>query len=69
MNNATFHKGERIEQLIQNAGCKELYFPPYSPDFNKIEQCWSRLKSQIRKKLDQFDCLQDAIEDVLHFSS
>jgi len=41
MDNATFHKGGRIEQLIQNAGCKLLYLPPYSPDLNKIEQCWS----------------------------
>ena len=38
MDNATFHKGGRIEQLIQNAGCKVLYLPPYSPDLNKIEQ-------------------------------
>ncbi len=65
MDNATFHKGGRFEQLIQDAGCKLLYLPPYSPDFNKIEQCWSWLKSRIRKKLDRFDCLRDAIEDVL----
>jgi transposase len=38
MDNATFHKGGRIEQLVQNAGCKVLYLPPYSPDLNKIEQ-------------------------------
>jgi transposase len=53
MDNATFHKGGRIEQLIQNAGCKLLYLPPYSPDLNKIEKCWSWLKSQIRKHLAQ----------------
>jgi len=69
MDNATFHKGGRIEQLIQDAGCKLLYLPPYSPDLNKIEQCWSWLKSRIRKKLDQFDCLRDAIEDVLRCAS
>jgi transposase len=69
MDNATFHKGGRIEQLIQNAGCKVLYLPPYSPDLNKIEQCWSWLKSRIRKQLEQFDCLRDAIEEVLRFSS
>jgi len=45
------------------------YLPPYSPDLNKIEQCWSWLKSRIRKQLDQFDCLRDAIEDVLRFTS
>jgi transposase len=69
MDNATFHKGGRIFQLIQDAGCQLLYLPPYSPDLNKIEQCWSWLKSRIRKQLDQFNCLRDAIEDVLRFSS
>ena len=39
--NATFHKGGRIEELIEKAGCKVLYLPPYSPDFNNIEKCWS----------------------------
>ena len=69
MDNATFHKGGRIQQLIQDAGCELLYLPPYSPDLNKIEKSWSWLKSRIRKKLEQFDCLRDAIEDVLHFTS
>ena len=69
MDNATFHKGGRIEQLIQDAGCKVLYLPPYSPDLNQIEQCWSWLKSRIRKKLQLFGCLRDAIEHVLHFAS
>jgi hypothetical protein len=41
MDNASFHKGGRIEELIQNVGCKLLYLPPYSPYLNKIEQCWS----------------------------
>jgi len=69
MDNATFHKGGRIEELIQDAGCTLLYLPPYSPDLNKIEQCWSWIKSRIRKKLDQFDCLRDAIEDTLRLAS
>ena len=51
MDNATFHKGGRIQKLIQDAGCEILYLPPYSPDLNKIEKCWSWLKSRIRKKL------------------
>jgi transposase len=69
MDNATFHKGGRIEQLIQQVGCQLLYLPAYSPDFNKIERCWSWLKSRIRKQLDQFDCLRDAMEYVLHLAS
>ena len=35
--NASFHKGGRIEALIQQAGCHLLYLPPYSPDLNPIE--------------------------------
>ena len=59
----------RIQELIQNMGCKLLYLPPYSPDLNKIEKCWSWLKSRIRKTLEQFDCLRDAIENVLRLVS
>lgn len=69
IDNATFHKGGRIEQLIEQAGCKVLYLPPYSPDFNKIEKCWSWIKSRIRHCLDQFDCLRDAMESVLNLVS
>ena len=65
MDNATFHKGGRIEQWIRAAGAHLVYLPPYSPDLNKIEHCWSWLKSRIRKHLNQFDCLRDAMEYVL----
>jgi len=45
------------------------YLPPYSPDFNKIERCWSWLKSRIPKQLDNFDPLREAMEHVLRLSS
>lgn len=69
MDNATFHKGGRIRQLIEQAGCRLLYLPPYSPDFNPIEKTWSALKSRIRHVLNQFACLRDAIEYVLNLES
>lgn len=65
VDNATFHHGGRIAQLIQDAGCELLYLPPYSPDLNRIEKCWAWLKSRIRKQLDNSDNLRDAIELVL----
>lgn len=69
IDNATFHKGGRIQALIEAAGCEVWYLPPYSPDFNKIEQSWSWLKSRIRKQLDQFPNLRDAMEHVLRLAS
>jgi transposase len=69
IDNASFHKGGRIEALIEQAGCKVLYLPPYSPDFNKIEKCWSWIKSRIRHCLKEFDCLRDAMENVLKLAS
>ena len=69
LDNATFHQGGRIQQLIEQAGAQLLYLPPYSPDLNKIENCWSWLKSRIRKHLARFECLRDAMEHVLHLAS
>ena len=69
MDNATFHKGGQIIQKIEAAGCEVWYLPPYSPDLNKIEHCWSWLKSRIRKRLKQFDTLREAMELVLRNAS
>jgi transposase len=65
IDNATFHHGGRIAQLIETAGCQLVYLPPYSPDLNRIEKCWAWLKSQIRKLLSTSASLRDAMESVL----
>lgn len=38
MDNATFHKGGGIEELIPKGGCRLLNLPPYSRELNRIEQ-------------------------------
>ncbi len=55
MNNASFHKGGRIAQLIKAEGCYLLYLPSYSQDFNPIEYHWSDLKYRIKKQLPHCD--------------
>jgi transposase len=37
MDNASFHRSERMEQLCFEAEVKLLYLPPYSPDLNLID--------------------------------
>jgi transposase len=49
MDNLSAHKGERIRELIESTGCKLLYLPPYSPDFNPIEEAFSKVKGLLRK--------------------
>jgi transposase len=49
MDNLTAHKGERIRELIEDQGCELMYLPPYSPDFNPIEEAFSKIKCLMRK--------------------
>lgn len=35
MDNCSIHKGQEIEALIEAAGAKLIYLPPYSPDFSQ----------------------------------
>lgn len=64
MDNASFHKSQHTQDLIEQAGCTVLFLPPYSPDFNKIEKFWARLKQHLRKTLSAFDTLWDAVDDA-----
>jgi transposase len=49
MDNLGAHKGERVRELIEARGCKLLYLPPYSPDFNPIEEAFSKIKGILRQ--------------------
>lgn len=46
--NSTIHKGQEIEQALREAGAKLIYLPPLSPDFNPIENFWSKVKNTLR---------------------
>jgi transposase len=49
MDNLSSHKGPGVRQAIEAAGARLLYLPPYSPDFNPIENAFSKLKALLRK--------------------
>jgi transposase len=48
LDNLSAHKVAAARTLIEAAGCTLLFLPPYSPDFNPIEQAWSKLKTLLR---------------------
>ena len=49
MDNLGSHKVAGIREAIEAVGATPLYLPPYSPDFNPIEQVFAKLKSILRK--------------------
>ncbi len=48
MDNLATHKIRGVSQAIAAAGARLLYLPPYSPDFNPIENMWSKIKQILR---------------------
>jgi transposase len=49
MDNLSSHKGPRVRRMIEATGASLLYLPPYSPNFNPIENAFSKLKALLRK--------------------
>ena len=48
MDNLSAHKAPGIAERIDRAGAELIYLPPYSPDLNPIEPCWSKVKEFLR---------------------
>lgn len=77
MDNFSSHKVEGVQALIEAAGAKLIYLPPYSPDFSPIENFWSKVKQHLRtvaartyERLDQaiseaFDAV--SLTDIRHW--
>lgn len=64
--NLPAHKSSIADSLIEAAGARVIFLPPYSPDLNPIELCWSKVKTALRAaKARTFDSLVDAVADAL----
>lgn len=66
LDNLPAHKVSGVRVAIQAAGARLLYLPPYSPDFNPIEQAFAKLKALLRTAAartvsDLWDAIRKAI--------
>jgi transposase len=62
LDNVGAHKTADVRRLIRSAGARVLFLPPYSPDLNPIELCWSKLKMLLR----EFGAItRDALDDAI----
>lgn len=48
LDNLSVHKSARAQQAIEAVGARVVFLPPYSPDFNPIEQAFAKLKQGLR---------------------
>jgi transposase len=66
LDNLGAHKVAGVRELVEGRGACLLYLPPYSPDFNPIEQAWSKIKQQLRTtKARVVDVLQQAAAEAI----
>lgn len=64
--NLSAHKAAGVAEAIDAAGAALLYLPPYSPDFNPIENLWSKVKAYLRSAAARtLESLGDAIDRAL----
>lgn len=48
LDNLAVHKSARAQDLVEAAGCRLLFLPAYSPDFNPIEPVFAKVKTALR---------------------
>ena len=66
MDNLSAHKVAGVREGIEAVGARLVYLPPYSPDFNPIEQAWSKVKQILRSlKARTVDALEAAVAEAV----
>jgi transposase len=69
LDNLAAHNDKRVDALIESVGCRVLRLPPYSPDFNPIENAISKVKTVLRKLAERtvaglFGGIADALATI-----
>ena len=60
------HRTARVRELIESRGCDLLFLPSYSPDFNPIEEAFSKIKNIVRKLgVRTREALDEAISEAM----
>jgi transposase len=67
MDNARIHCSEELQEMCNEAGVLLVYLPPYSPDYNPIEQSFNQIKQWMRKSRDKLQHC-DSFEDFFQWA-
>lgn len=70
MDNLPAHKVASVREAIASVGARVVFLSPYSPDFNPIENCWSKIKEFLRaKEAHTYTELDQAITEAINLVS
>ena len=64
LDNCSIHHVEGIVEMIHEVGALVHFLPPYSPDYNPIEEAFSKVKSNLRA-MDAEACVSEDLEDIV----
>lgn len=66
LDNLSSHKQTAVIQAVEARGAQIVFLPPYSPDLNPIELCWSKVKQALREAgAKTVEALIDALAEAL----
>lgn len=66
MDNARFHRKETLIKIAEHYGIAILFLPPYSPDYNLIENSWANLKTWLKDNIVDYTYPEWAIYDYFN---
>ena len=64
LDNASFHRKVTLQKLLDPLGCRLLALPPYSPDLNRIEPLWNKIKALIKHHPEPERPFRDKVDDA-----
>lgn len=66
LDNLAAHKTAKVQAAFAAVGVETWYLPPYSPDLNPIEMCWSKFKTNLRARAARtYEALSEAVSTAL----
>ena len=65
LDNAAIHHVDGIMSMVEQVGALVLFLPPYSPDYNPIEELFSKLKVTIKQYEENLDMNEMDLQDIV----
>jgi len=66
MDNASFHRKDKLCEIAGKYGMIVLFLPPYSPQYNPIEHSWANFKEWLKYNSNRFPSIEIAIHSYFY---